>query len=94
MMVDIPICAQKPTGTPQLLSCCPKTIPKHQISHRLDMGRHSAGGTPEALGMPEGTWKSTARENRSISLLFSRSVWHILARDLDKHKTGRRTGGA
>lgn len=51
--MDIPICAPKPPGTQQLLSCCPKTIPKHQLSHHLDMGTsssHSTGGTPGALG--------------------------------------------
>lgn len=54
--MDIPICAQKPTGTQQLLSCCPETIPKHQLSHHLHMGTsgsHSAGGTHGASGCLE-----------------------------------------
>lgn len=81
MILDIPICAQKCTGTQQLLSCCPKTIPKHRLSHHLDMGTsvsRSAGGTPGALGMLGGTWRSTAHRWHRRRGAFSRRVGDIL----------------
>lgn len=96
-MVDILICAQKHTGTQQLLSCCPKTIPKHQFSHHLDTstsGSHSAGGSH---GMPGGTWKSTAHWWHGKRGAFHQhsqgGCGDILAHDVDKYKMERRTGG-